>query len=167
MGKLKNKLFYFLTKNIWLTFILNTKSVIDFLIWIKDMIQLNINFSQALETFPLGYNEFMLFLISLITYSVFRYLIRGINDISKTITNNLNDSNRILDNKIRYVDLKVENVNVSNDLFVKKLIDNGFSKEELEEIGVNDDFINNNKDKLLPKKIIEHINALKEYYNNQ
>jgi len=98
--------------------------------------------------------------ISNINYSN-KHWCNEINKISKQITNNLNDSHYTNDLKIRYVDLRLENKNLSNDDFIRVLNENGYSKEDLEKIGVNNKFLKMNKSKLLPKKIIDKYKEFK------
>lgn len=88
--------------------------------------------------------------------------VRQINENFEYVTNNLNDSHRILTLKIRYVDLKVENPKLTNDQFIDKLHEAGFSEDDLKEIGVDKNFILANNGKLLSKKVLEKYKAFKD-----
>ena len=153
MKMIKEKIITFFVNNLWVLFLINIKSLWESLVWIFEPLQALIqkqNTLQMTTSFPLGYNEIMLLIVSVILYSVCKFLINGINGISSEITDNLNDLSRILNTKIKYVDFRIENNGLDNDAYIKKLHSEGFSKEDLEEIGVNDAFLKQNKVKLLP-----------------
>ena len=119
-----------------------------------------------MEKIPLGYNEIMLFITSVIMYSLFRFLIRYVNNISSELTNNLNYLSRVLDTQIRYVDFEKENKGLDNETYIKKLHEWGFSIEDLQEICVDDIFLKQNKEKLLPRKVVEKYTAFKNELEN-
>lgn len=77
------------------------------------------------------------------------------------MTDNLNELARITDNKIRYIDLKVEYPSLPDNEFIKKLHNIGLSKEDLQEIGVNETFLKQNENKLLPRSVIEKYKEFK------
>jgi hypothetical protein len=162
MGKYTTKLFVFFTKNLWLTFTLNIISVTQIILKLITMI-LNIDLLHNINLPPLGYKDLIIFIASVLMYFMFKYLIKGVDYISSTITDNLNDSHRILMNRTRYLDVKIKHGHLPNNQFVKKLSDNGLSKEDLKEIGVNDDFINANDKILLPREILKNYLSFKEY----
>jgi hypothetical protein len=169
MKKISNIIPKFFAGNLWVIFIINIKSFYESLIWIYKLFKTKIDMSdiptQNLK-FPLGYNELMLLILSVIMYSVFKLLIKYINDISIENTKNLNQISRVLDNKIRYVDFEKDNKHLDNDAYIKKLHSAGFSIEDLDEIGVNEDFINQNKDKLLPSIVIKKYLEFKDELDN-
>lgn len=167
---------WFIGENI--TFILNIFSLFSI---IKSIYETNINIENMSEYFNvlftnlsknLSINDLMLFICTIILFKVLRSykklkkdMINHINYISEELTKNMNimgnelndnfnNSNRILHNKIHYMDLYLANKHLTNDELIKKINDGGFSKEDLEEIGVNDEFLNSNKSKLLPRKVI-------------
>ncbi len=119
-----------------------------------------------MEKLPIGYNEIMLFITSIIMYSLFKFLIRYVNNISNQLTDNLNELSRILNTKIRYVDFEKENKGLDNEAYIKKLHDFGFSFDDLKEIGVDDVFLNQNKEKLLPRKVIEKYTSFRNELEN-
>ena len=119
-----------------------------------------------MEKIPIGYNEIMLFITSIIMHSLFKFLIRYINNISAQLTNNLNELSRILNTKIRYVDFEKENKGLDNKSYIKKLHDWVFSFDDLKEIGVDDVFLNQNKEKLLPRKVVEKYTSFRNELEN-
>lgn len=95
---------------------------------------------------------------------------KEISNINTIITNNLNDAYRILNLKISYIDFRLENKDLNNDEYIKLLHSEGFSKEDLQEIGVNHKFMETNNNKLLPRVVIEkYIEFKKEFdkFKNQ
>lgn len=96
------------------------------------------------------------------------HLFNQIDNATKELTSNLNAAYKTLDTKIRYVDFRFENRELDNDDFIKKLHLRGFSKEDLEDIGVDKEFLEKNNDKLLPRSVIEKFISFKiefEKYN--
>jgi len=94
-----------------------------------------------------------------------------IENVSSELTKNLNESNRITHLKIRYIDLRIEFQNEPDNVkFLQKLQNDGFSKEDLEDIGVNEKFIKLSEQMLLPKKVADKYNEYKlemyKYKNN-
>lgn len=160
----ENAIINFFSKNLWLTFVLNIKSVIQIIIeFLNDLLDMNL---LSTFNFPsLGYADLVIFIASLMMYFMFRYLIRILSYVSQITTNNLNDSHRLLDTKIRYLNFYIENKMLDDDNYIKKLHDSGFSKDDLEEIGISDDFIRKNKDKLLPRNVINKYNDFKNELN--
>lgn len=148
----------FFGNNVWVIFVINIKGLFDSLEWIYKIIFKD---NYNMETPPIGYNEIMLFITSLIMYALFKLLVSYIQNVSSELTKNLNDLSRVLDNKIRYVDFEKDNKDLDNDTYIQKLHNNGFSLEDLKEIGVDDVFLKNNEDKLLPKNVIEKYIAFK------
>lgn len=182
MKKIINAITKFVTKNLWVTFLLNFKSIIDFSIWFFDKIKGIITMPKnniMTTNFPLEYNDYMLLVVTVILYFILRaflkmkkeadesntYWLESINTISQQLTDNLNDSARILNTKIRYVDFRLENKSLDNDNYIKKLHNSGFSKEDLQEIGVDETFIKQNSNKLLPRTVIEKYKEFKYELN--
>ncbi len=83
-----------------------------------------------------------------------RVMVTEINNGFKIVTDNTNDLGRILNNKIHYLSFYMENKNLDDDSYIKKLNDEGFSKEDLEEIKIDETFLKQNGNKLLPRTVI-------------
>ncbi len=88
-------------------------------------------------------------------------MVTEINDGFTQITDNVYKSESILNTKIRYVDFRITNKDLDNDKYLQKLHSEGFSKEDLIEIGVDEKFLEQNKDKLLPRTVIEKYKEFK------
>lgn len=178
------KIVNFIIKNLWITFLINIKALFDSLVWIFDIAKALFNYKLSpimIPKLPLDYSDFMLLIVSVILYFVLKSVVKlkvetetlanGINNGFTIITDNLNDSHRINDLKIRYVDFRLENKKLENDAFVNKLHNAGFSKEDLVEIGVSDDFIKQNNEKLLPRIVIDKYkdfkNELRKHNNSK
>ena len=159
-----NALINFFSKNLWLTFFLNIKSVIQIIIEIFNNL-LDMNLLLGFNLPPLGYADIVIFIASLMMFFMFRYLIHVLRYVSEVTTTNLNDSHRELDTKIRYLNFYIDNKNLDDENYIKKLHDAGFSKDDLEEIGISDDFIRKNKEKLLPRNVINKYNDFKNELN--
>lgn len=160
----ENAFVNFFNKNLWLTFGLNINAVIQIIMNGLNRI-LEINLSDKLNFTELEYTDLVIFIASILIYVMFKYLIRVLSYVSEVTTNNLNDSHRILSTKIHYLSFYMENKNLDDDSYIKKLHDSGFSKDDLEEMGISDDFIKKNNDKLLPRNIINKWNDLKSELN--
>lgn len=63
---------------------------------------------------------------------------------------------------IKYVSLASTHNHLSDDEFVKLLMDNGFSKENLPEIGLSVEFIKAHKEKFLPNKVMDKYKEFKK-----
>lgn len=86
---------------------------------------------------------------------------------TKEITNNINNSNRINHNKIRFIYFHNEYKNADNDEYFAALKSNGFSREDLLEIGINETIINENKDKIFSKNVMEKFLEFKNELKNE
>lgn len=93
-----------------------------------------------------------------------------VNEVNKGF-GELHGNDLRLDTKIHYVDFRINNQNLPDGEFIKKLHNAGFSKEDLEEIKVDEDFLKRNADKLLPRSVIQKYNEfkfeLKEHYKKK
>jgi hypothetical protein len=159
---LTNKFLIFISNNLWVTFLINIKSLIDSLIWVKGLIFNNLKMND----FTIDYNAVMLLILSVFVYFMFKFMLKYIDFVAEKTTNNINDLSRVLDLKIRYVNFENNHKSLDNDAYVKKIIEYGFSKEDLEEIGVENIFLTVNKNRLLPKKVMEKFNDFKGELEN-
>lgn len=140
------------------------------------MINNNISFSD-LPIFSLDFFEsLMQVVLVIILFFIYKsflkqkkdieFLISEINNGFIIVTDNLNHSNRINDLKIRYVDFRIENKDLTNEEFIEKINKHGFSKEDLEDIGVNTLFTNKQKERLLPRVVMDKYVAFKNELKN-
>jgi len=171
----------FLKENpLWLL-VLNFYSTIYLFKDIKTMINTaNINSFSIFFDLPIFSFEFFgnlsQFITVIILYVVYKNYIKAketikesddhwfkvISDVSCEITTNLNDSHRINDLKIRYVDLNHTYPSLDNLAFSKILSQNGYSKEDLEEIGVRSP----ERYKLLPREVMDKYKSFQKELND-
>lgn len=148
------------------------KDIID----TKEMIHNNISLSD-LPIFSLSFFEsIMQIVIVFVLYFIYKaflkqkkdieFLISEINNGFIIVTDNLNHSHRINDLKIRYVDFRIENKDLTNEEFIDKINKYGFSKEDLEDIGVDKLFTNKQKERLLPRVVMDKYVVFKNELNN-
>ena len=165
----------FVSGNLWVTFFLNCKGISDLGIWIFSKIKPplvtdnpTVTTDNMTDSSTL-YNDCMLLIISIILYFVLKaffkvkkeadesnkYWMEVITDVSRQLTDNINDSASILNTKINYTNFCIVNIDLDDDAFVNKLRVDGFSKEDLEEIKVDKEFIRQHKNKLLPRSVMK------------
>ena len=82
-----DKIALFFAKNLWITFLINVKAILDLFQWANNKI---LKTNVTMENIPLGYNEIILLITSIVMYYIFKLLIRYINNISYETTKNLN-----------------------------------------------------------------------------
>lgn len=182
----------FITKNLYLTFLLNISGIYGVISWFFKIVintHSNITLNGTIEKkimtipFPLNINDYMLFITTIIMYFILKAyfkiktktasLIDEINIAKKQIddsnthwfnqmqnlgrefTNNLNDSHQTLSLVIQYNNFLQNNKNLQPDDFINALNKEGFSLEDLEELGVNKETINLHREKLYPKAVME------------
>lgn len=159
----------FLT-GIWVTLILNLKGLTDLVVaftTIKD-------FKIGNMDFTLGFEDLAILIMSLLLLWVmraFKKMTAGINLSFAEMTENLNRSHRLNWTRTAYVYFYHENKSLSNSEYIKKLNHEGFSLEDLQEIGVTTEFINTNRDKLFPNIVMtkyqEFKKALSDFEGNK
>jgi hypothetical protein len=129
-----------------------------------------------MQDFPLEIKDLIIFIMSLFFYLFYKSFLNlrneifevknkaidDINFISKKLTDIINDSQSFLDTKIRYVHFCTENSNLTDEHFIRELNKQGFSKEDLEKIGVNEEFLKKHNSKLLPKRVMDKYNDFKQ-----
>lgn len=172
-------------------FILAVYATIEIIKTVWDTIEGTANKITTMWDLPIFQWHFVENIIQVLTvivlYRIFRrynrakaemeHLVQQINAINENtykdmtsgfsqLTNNINDLHRILDLKIRYVDFSTSNTNIDDGTFILKLHAAGFSKEDLVEIGVNEEFIKKNSSRLLPRAVIDKFKAFKAELNH-
>jgi hypothetical protein len=100
----------------------------------------------------------------------FKSVTNQTNQALQKLTNNINDVNRKLDLKIRYVSFLLDHRDITDAaIFFTRLQEYGFSKEDLEEIGIDENFLKEHKDKILPRSLMKAyiaFNIEKEKFEN-
>ena len=85
---------------------------------------------------------------------------------TKELTENINDSHRILSNQIRFIHFNNEYKDLPKEEYLKTLtLHGGFSKEDLLEIGIDESLIKENSKQLFSKNVMDKFLEFKNEFN--
>jgi hypothetical protein len=139
------------------------------------------NMDKALELLELyknfnWFNAITQFIIVCSLYMILKKYIalkKGVDtivqDINKGFHNtntHINEVTRILNLKINYTNFYLENHNLPIEDYVKKLNQMGYSIEDLKDIGLDENFIKENKGKIFPRAIMQKYNDFRYELEN-
>jgi hypothetical protein len=81
---------------------------------------------------------------------------KQLKNSSKELTQNINESNRLLSNQIRFIHFNNEHKDLPKNEYLKKLtLVGGFSKDDLLEIGIDENLLNENDNLIFSKKVMQ------------
>jgi len=173
--------------NLWFTFLININSLVVSLMWLfkllKNLYEMILK-SKNMESisFPLGYNDLALLVVSIVLYLVLKSMYKAkddirdlmididnsnnhwfeqMNKVSKNITDNINSVSYNMDLKVRYNAVILLNKDKSEIEVINELTKNGFSEEDLSFLGISEEFLRTHKDKIYPKSVMDKYNEFK------
>jgi len=173
--------------NLWFTFLININSLVVSLMWLfkllKNLYEMILK-SKNMESisFPLGYNDLALLVVSIVLYLVLKSMYKAkddirdlmididnsnnhwyeqMNKVSKNITDNINSARYTMDLKVRYNAVILLNKDKSEIEVINELTKNGFSEEDLSFLGISEEFLRTHKDKIYPKSVMDKYNEFK------